>query len=107
YPCARGHAKRPAFVDRYPKGFFGLRNMAGNVAEWVADCYRPRFYQRARKQDPKATSCGEDAAHVIRGGSFSSPPQDLRNAARKAAWARGAFFDVGFRCARAVLAFSH
>lgn len=100
YPCQRGHSKVPEPVTRYEAGPFGLHNMTGNVAEWVADCYDPDYYRNSPKQDPVARSCSEDAARVIRGGSFSSPLQDLRITARKAAWAHGVFFDVGFRCAK-------
>ncbi len=100
YPCERGHSKVPQPVTRYEAGPFGLHNMAGNVAEWVADCYVPDYYRESPSQDPVARPCSKDAARVIRGGSFSSPLQDLRITARKAAWAYGIFFDVGFRCAK-------
>lgn len=100
YPCQRGHSKVPEPVSRYEAGPFGLHNMAGNVSEWVADCYVPDYYRESPTQDPVARPCSKDAARVIRGGSFSSPLQDLRITARKAAWAHGVFFDVGFRCAK-------
>jgi formylglycine-generating enzyme required for sulfatase activity len=99
----------PSFVKPNP---FGLKNMAGNVAEFCSDFYSPDFY--------KADSTGLDPAgplkgpeHVIRGGSFKSDAKDVRSAARdftktkawlvtdpqmpKSKWWYSDCIDVGFR----------
>lgn len=99
YPCRKGHPQIPTPLRKYAPGPYGLYDMAGNVAEWVQDCYSPTYYRTSKRNNPRNTACGRQQARVIRGGSLSSPPTDLRVSARKAAWAFGTFLDVGFRCA--------
>ena len=59
---------------------FGLKNMAGNVAEFCADYYAPNAYKTGALVNPKGPTTGEE--HVIRGGSFKSDAKDVRSAAR-------------------------
>ena len=63
---------------------FGLKNMAGNVAEFCLDYYDPNIYQTYKKEklivNPKGPKNGKE--HVIRGGSFKSDAKDVRSAAR-------------------------
>lgn len=73
---------------------FGLYDMHGNVAEWVADHYLADAYATARgaapRQDPyfapPRDSRGRPARfpHVARGGSWRDAPAQLRSAARQA-----------------------
>ncbi|HAA57891.1 MAG TPA: hypothetical protein DCE42_24210 [Myxococcales bacterium] len=99
YPCRKGHPGIPLKAGRYKGGPFGLQHMAGNVSEWVADCYSPNYYKKSPRTNPQNKRCNPRQSRVLRGGSLSSPPADIRTAARIAAWAYGSFLDVGFRCA--------
>jgi len=61
---------------------FGLKNMAGNVAEFCSDYYAPDTYSKRRREieNPIGPQSGEE--HVIKGGSFKSDAKDVRSAAR-------------------------
>lgn len=91
---------------------YGLRNMAGNVAEFCSDYYSEEYYATdSLRIDPKGPERGEE--HVIRGGSFKSDAGDVRSASRdytrtkawlvtdpqmpKSIWWYSDCIDVGFR----------
>lgn len=65
---------------------WGLYDMHGNAAEWVLDAYLPEQYAQLES----GTNTAEAVAwptklfpRVIRGGSWLSPPEDCRSAARQ------------------------
>lgn len=64
----------------YSANAFGLYDMHGNVWEWVADAYDPKYYATSPRIDPKcirgSTGCS------IRGGSFADPAIACRSAFR-------------------------
>jgi formylglycine-generating enzyme required for sulfatase activity len=62
---------------------FGLWDMHGNVAEWVADAY-------SEKNDGR----------VIRGGSYSDEAKLCRSVSRDSGWPGDLHEDVGFRIVR-------
>ncbi len=77
---------------------YGVMDMAGNAAEWVADWYDKNTYLTMNTTNPKGPLTGK--YRVIRGGSFKSTSQDLRKSNRMYAMPSERLMTVGFRCAR-------
>ena len=65
---------------------WGLHDMLGNVMEWCLDEYDPDFYDSLpwdrTPLGPVNRPGKRQYPHVVRGGSFRSPPADCRSAAR-------------------------
>lgn len=80
---------------------FGVRNMAGNAAEWVADYFDPTFYRTTTIRDnPLGPQKGRERS--VRGGSYRDPAHLVRAAARAAAEPTEISNTIGFRCAASV-----
>lgn len=92
--------QRAEMVASHPTGAspFGVLNMAGNVAEWVADWFDYTYYSGSPATDPKGPETG--TFRVWRGGSFGSLPQDLRASFRSYAYPNVDSGNIGFRCAK-------
>jgi len=77
---------------------FGVYDTAGNVKEWVQDCYEVIYNQAPR--DGTAPEQQECITRVLRGGSWSGDQDDLRSAYRSSYFQddRGDF--IGFRLAQ-------
>jgi len=115
YVIYRGNSPtKTQLPDRVKPNPFGLRNLAGNVAEFCSDWYRADAYSQYSPgivRDPKGPPEGTE--HVIRGGSFLSSADAVRSAARdytstqtwlktdpqmpKSIWWYSDCFNVGFR----------
>jgi len=74
-------------VGSFPANEFGLYEMAGNVWEWANDAWYPNQPYDASKHENDA-----DTWRVLRGGSWRSPPGNVRAACRI-----GMKWDVGDR----------
>jgi formylglycine-generating enzyme required for sulfatase activity/nitrate/TMAO reductase-like tetraheme cytochrome c subunit len=101
--------EEPSFVKPNP---FGIKNMAGNVAEFCSDYYSADWYS-ADSTGINPAGPARGAERVIRGGSFKSDARDVRSAARdftktkawlvtdpqmpKSIWWYSDCIDVGFR----------
>ncbi len=89
---------KPAEVgSRSPAGDSaeGVSDLAGNVAEWVADRYGP--YADEAQTDPTGPTTGE--WRVLRGGGFRDSSDGLRTMARIGADPYSRSEGIGFRCA--------
>lgn len=104
-----GHANLDGDTDGFPylappgsfesgRSPYGLYDMTGNVAEWVADTYDEQYYQKSPYRDPTGA---EDGQHkVIRGGSWRETPQGARLSKRFQAKMWRTDSTIGIRCAR-------
>jgi formylglycine-generating enzyme len=70
----------------------GVLDLAGNVAEWVADAYRERYGDLQPRP-------GDAEQRVVRGGSYESAAPFLRGAARRGVARDMVSPTIGFRCA--------
>ena len=95
--CADG-AVHTALVGSFAANGFGLHDMAGNVREWIEDCWHDN-YAGAPRDGSAWTSGGDCGRRVLRGGSWRNFPAYLRSAnrVRNAAGARNVNLGFVFR----------
>ncbi len=91
-------AEKTARVGKFPPNPFGLHDTAGNVFEWVADCWHDTFVDApADGSAIEKEGCGK---RVIRGGAWSFPPTEMRSANRWRDFPSRSSDDTGFRLVR-------
>lgn len=80
YRCNDGYVFTSRVGSFLPNAF-GLHDTAGNVLQWVEDCY---FTEHdGRKRDAAARVRSECSTHVLRGGSWDYALRGLRSAFRR------------------------
>jgi len=75
----------------------GLSDVLGNVSEWVNDWFDDKYYQNSPSQDPPGPSSGQH--RVLRGGSWSDFPWDVRVSVRTGNYPTARQNNIGLRCA--------
>jgi sulfatase modifying factor 1 len=92
------------FAGRAPAGTFpagasptGVLDLAGNVWEWTSGYFSREPPQSVAKYAPRGPLAGDE--RTIRGGSYRSPPSDLRLTRRVGLSPDERLPGVGFRCA--------
>ncbi|MFP7721868.1 SUMF1/EgtB/PvdO family nonheme iron enzyme [Lysobacter sp. A3-1-A15] len=90
----------PAPVESYRPNAFGLHDMAGNVSEWVADCWHDNY--RRAPDDGQAWVNPGCRTRVVRGGSWASSPAHTRSAWRVASQSDTTNARIGFRVVREI-----
>ena len=85
-------------VGSFAANVFGLFDTAGNVYEWVADCWHDNY--QGATNDGSVWAGGDCDRHVVRGGSWNGDPRSIRSAIRVRIVTGNRYSDFGFRVAR-------
>lgn len=93
-----GHKTAP--VGSFAPNRFGLYDMVGNVWEWVADCWNDNYH--GAPVDGSAWMTGDCSHHRLRGGSWTSVPDELRAANRGRTATDNRFDVISFRVGRSL-----
>ncbi|MFV0294823.1 MAG: formylglycine-generating enzyme family protein, partial [Hyphomicrobiaceae bacterium] len=95
------HQSTPA--GTFPANRFGILDMAGNVAEWVQDCYLPGYFVAPRDGRAVVFNGAACQRRVVRGGSWDEGPDQIRSSARASYFADGSNGNlIGFRIVRSL-----
>jgi formylglycine-generating enzyme required for sulfatase activity len=88
-------------VHRYEPNALGVRDLIGNVWEWVSDWYAADYYARSPERNPRGPSRG--SLRVLRGGGWpTSDPKMLTCSYRHKVPPDTYSYSIGFRIACAV-----
>lgn len=99
HDCDDGYAATSP-VGSFQPNAFGLKDMLGNVMEWVADTYSVDAYIRHDRKNPAYTVEGSGPDRVIRGGTWHGTTANVRCANRMSGLPGGMNDDLGFRLVR-------
>src|SRR5690606_11925766 len=94
FGCGDGvPARTPTTVGSFEPNRFGIHDTAGNVAEWVQDCFHPNY--RDAPADASVREGGDCSVRVVRGGHYSTPQPTTQK--RERLPHDRAYAEVGFR----------
>ncbi len=72
--------RKPAKIGSFQPNQFGIHDTAGNVAEWVQDCWHDNY--DGAPADGGVWEGGDCSLRIARGGSYNSPQQSIRRMKR-------------------------
>jgi formylglycine-generating enzyme required for sulfatase activity len=90
--------RETAPVGSFKPNEFGFHDMAGDVWQWVEDCYHDDY--TSAPMDGAAWRDEDCKGHVARGGAWIDSPQFLRSARRQRFPTAFRITNLGFRVAR-------
>jgi formylglycine-generating enzyme required for sulfatase activity len=81
--CGGDGDRQSVAAGSFPANPFGLVDTAGNVAEWVEDCWTESYRDASTEAVAGATApVGDCKQRIVRGGSFDAGPRYLRSSSR-------------------------
>ncbi|MCP4187261.1 MAG: SUMF1/EgtB/PvdO family nonheme iron enzyme [Gammaproteobacteria bacterium] len=92
------NTSKPARVGTYKPNAFGLYDTAGNLFEWVHDCYHNNYTDAPT--DGSVWEGGDCNYRIVRGGAFRSPASSMRVENREKFKSGRGQYNVGIRVAR-------
>ncbi len=92
------NTSKPARVGIYKPNPFGLYDTAGNLFEWVHDCYHRNYIDAPT--DGSIWEGGDCKYRIVRGGAFRSPANSMRVENRDKFKSGRGQYNVGMRVAR-------
>ena len=99
YNCgSKFNTQHPAPVGSFKPNAFGVYDTAGNVMEWVQDCYHNSY--SGAPTDGSAWENSGCAKRVARGGAYISPSSSLRHTRRDQFRSDQTYSNIGFRVVR-------
>jgi formylglycine-generating enzyme required for sulfatase activity len=96
--CGDAPLRKTTPAQSFRPNGFGLFDVAGNVAEWVEDCWNNNY--RGAPADGTAWTSGQCLQRSLRGGSFASKSTFARSPARFMYDRDVRYYANGFRVAR-------
>ena len=90
----------PARIGNFEANAFGVYDTAGNVAEWVQDCWHKNY--AGAPADASVREGGDCSLRVVRGGAYRSPAQSIRSAKRDKFKPDQAYEYIGIRVVREI-----
>ena len=99
--CLKSSLWGPSKIGSYPEGksYYGCHHMIGDVWEWTSSEYV--LYPGFRSKFPEYTDKWAINQKVLRGGSFATPLNQIRNTYRNYFKPHERILFAGFRCAAA------
>ncbi len=88
-------ARMTAPTGSFAANAFRLYDMAGNVMEWVEDCFQADY--SGAPADGSAVGDGDCSRRVVRGGAYNSPSASIRSTSRDARETGTRLDNLGFR----------
>ena len=101
FDCESGYdPRKPTKIGSFKPNKFEVYDTAGNVAEWVKDCWHRNYHNAPTTNEP--WEGGDCRFRVVRGGGYSNPSQSIRSAKRDKLTANRPYDHVGIRVAREI-----
>lgn len=101
FGCGSGFdPRKPAKIGSFSPNAFGLYDTAGNVAEWIQDCWHENY--DGAPTDGTVWEGGDCSYRVVRGGAYISPPNSLRSQKRDKYKSEKTYDHIGIRIVRAL-----
>jgi formylglycine-generating enzyme required for sulfatase activity len=99
FSCETGlDPRKPSKVGGFAANQFGVHDTAGNVSEWVKDCWHENY--KDAPSDSEVWEGGDCTFRAVRGGAYLSPQQSIRSAKRDKLKSDAGYDHVGIRLAR-------